>query len=175
MAASSGGCREILAASSSCSSGGLLLINQMVNSYIKETETWLQSVDRYIQHPYATTSDKLQHLYYITQEVEDRKLNINKIYRNLLITEFSVIHHDLTEDTMVEFRSSVPRNHSREDTMAMKVDRMLEKIKNEVDSCYQEKEFGYMCSNLCLTLATIPPSTSKMKKLAKGSSKMCKV
>lgn len=120
-------------------------------------------MEKFIQHPYDTCRDKLQHLYYIIQEVEDRKLRINRIYRNLLITEFKV-KHDLTEDTMVEFRSRLPPNHFGDDTMAMKVDRMLERIKEEVDSCYQENGFGYLCSKLCSTLASGSYSSSKLKK-----------
>jgi len=159
MAASSGGCSQILSASSrSC--GGLLLINQLVSTYIQETQSWLQSLEDYIKHPFNTLSDKLQHLYYIIDEVEDRKLNINRIYRNLLITEFAV-RHDLTEDTMVEFRCSLPRNHTRDATLAMKVDQMLEKIKEEVHLCYEENEFGYLCSKFCTSLASSKPSKPK--------------
>jgi len=169
MAASSGGYSRIMAASPDC--GGLLMINQMVNHYIEETDAWLGSIQRYIQHPYDSTSDKLQHLYYIAQEVEARKMNINRIYRNLLMTEFNV-NHDLTEDTIVEFRSRLPRDHLRDDTLAMRVDRMLEKIKEEVDTCYEEREFGYLCSNLCESLAASPPA-SKLKKQSNGSSQKC--
>jgi len=169
MAASSDGYSQLLATSSGC--GGLLMINQMINHYIEETDSWLQSIQRYIQHPYDTISEKLQHLHYIAQEVEARKININRIYRNLLMTEFNV-RHDLSEDTIVEFRSRLPGNHQRDDTLAMRVDRMLVKIKKEVDLCYEEREFGYLCSNLCATLASSPQS-SKLKKQSQGSNQMC--